>query len=126
MRLILDAGALIALERDDALVKRLLRTENLARRPPLTHGGVVGQVWRGAGSRQTILARVMNGLEIRALDAGLGRSAGALLAQTRTSDVIDAALVLLAENGDWILTSDPDDIARLVEAAGLHVDVIAV
>ena len=63
---------------------------------------------------------------VRALDVVLGRRAGALLARAGTSDVIDAAVVLLASDGDWILTSDPDDLEPLVEAAGLLVDVIPV
>ncbi len=92
----------------------------------MTHGGVVGQVWRGGTGRQSVLARVLAGVDILPLDDELGRRAGRLLALTRTSDVIDAALVLLANHSDWILTSDPDDLQLLAEAAGLHVDVIAV
>ena len=85
----------------------------------------MGQVWRG-GSRQAILAMLLPTLRIVPLDELLGRRVGTLLARTGTSDVVDAAVVLLATDGDWILTSDPDDLAPLVEAAGLHVDVIAV
>jgi hypothetical protein len=51
-----------------------------ARRPrsastgtPLTHGGVVGQVWRGGTGRQAPLARLLPGIEVAALDATLGR-----------------------------------------------------
>ena len=55
-----------------------------------------------------------------------GGAAGILLARAGTSDAIDAAVVALAEDGDRILTSDPDDIDRLVEAAGLDVEVVAV
>jgi hypothetical protein len=36
-----------------------------------------------------------------------GRDAGKLLGLTRRRDVVDAALVLLAEDGDTIVTSDP-------------------
>jgi hypothetical protein len=39
-------------------------------------------------------------------------------------DVIDAALVLLAEDGDLLLTSDPDDLEPLARTAGLHVDIV--
>jgi hypothetical protein len=41
-------------------------------------------------------------------------------------DVIDAALVLLAEDGDSLLTSDPADLALLAAEAGLHVDIVSV
>ena len=126
MTLILDAGALIALERGDVDVVRAIEHERRAERSAVTHAGVVGQVWRGGTVRQSVLARVLSGVEILPLDDELGRRAGRLLALTRTSDVIDAALVLLANHSDWILTSDPDDIQLLAAAAGLHVDVIAV
>jgi hypothetical protein len=38
--------------------------------------------------------------------------------------VIDAALVLLAEDGDRIITSDPEDIAPLARAADLDVELV--
>lgn len=126
MSLILDAGAFIAIERRDPETTRMLQIERNAERRPRTHGGVVGQVWRGGTARQAVLAKLLPSVRIEPLDNELGRRAGALLARTGTSDVIDAAVVLLARDGDWILTSDPDDLAPLVEAAGLHVDVIAV
>jgi hypothetical protein len=39
---------------------------------------------------------------------------------------VDAALVLLAADGDTLLTSDVDDLVPLAAAAGLHVDVTPV
>jgi hypothetical protein len=123
--LVLDAGALVAVERTNRDVIALIKRERLAGRAPLTHGGVVGQVWRGGG-RQANLARLLPGLDVVALDAALGRRAGALLGRSRTSDVIDAALALLAQDGDEILTSDPDDLRVLVAASGVHADVVNV
>ena len=124
MTLILDSGALIALERNDRAMWRRLKTSLLANTVPLTHGGVVGQVWRGAGPRQAMLARALDGIDVRPLTDTLGRGAGELLARSRSKDVVDAALVLLAADGDEILTSDVDDIAPLARLAGRHVDVI--
>ena len=49
-----------------------------------------------------------------------------LLAQTKTSDVVDAAVALLAKDGDEILTSDVRDLRPLVKATGAHVDLIQV
>jgi len=46
------------------------------------------------------------------------------LATAKRHDVIDAALVLLASDGDHIVTSDPDDIEPLARASGRHVDLI--
>jgi hypothetical protein len=124
--LILDSGALVAVERGDRDTVALIKQELAAGRVPLTHGGVVGQVWRSGSGRQAGLARLLPALEVTPIDSALGRRAGVLLARTRSADVIDAALVLLAADGDLLLTSDPGDLALLAAAAGLHVDVVRV
>ncbi len=123
--LVLDAGALLAIERASRDVIALIKRERLAGRTPITHAGIIGQAWRGGG-RQANLARLLPGLDVVALDAALGRRAGALLARSRTTDVIDAALALLAQDGDEILTSDADDLRVLVAASGVHADVVDV
>ncbi|MBO0806043.1 MAG: hypothetical protein J2P25_23600 [Nocardiopsaceae bacterium] len=124
MTLILDSGALLALERDDRAAWRRYESARLTGSAPASHGGVLGQVWRDGGPRQARLAKALKGIDVRPLDEVLGRKAGALLAATGTRDVIDAALVLLAEDGDEIVTSDPDDIGVLAGHAGLHIDVV--
>lgn len=126
MRLILDAGALVAVERGDREVVALIKRELTAGRAPVTHGGVVGQVWRGGSGRQAPLARLLPGLEIVGIDEALGRRAGLLLGKAHRSDVVDAALVVLAADGDSVLTSDVQDLRRLVEAADTHVDLVPV
>ena len=126
MSLVLDAGALIAVERLDAETMALLKHDFLNGRAPVTHGGVLGQVWRGGSGRQANLARFLPGVSVASLDAALGRRAGVLLRLSRTADVVDAALVLLAEDGDLVLTSDPNDLAPLAEAAGLQVDIVPI
>lgn len=126
MSLILDAGAFVAIERGNRDVIALVTRELLAHRAPVTHGGVIGQIWRGGAGRQAQLAKFLAGVEVAPLDDILGRRAGALLARARRTDVIDAAVVLLAVDGDWILTSDLNDLEPLAAAAGVHVDVIAV
>ncbi len=122
----LDAGALLAVEHGDREVMAPLKEELRAGRAPRTHGGALGQVWRGGGGRLAPLARLLPALEVAALDEELGRRAGVLLGRSRRSDVVDAALVLLASDGDWILTSDVDDLRVLAEAAAIHVDVVPV
>lgn len=114
------------MERGARDVVALLKRELLLGRVPLTHGGVVGQVWRGGAGRQARLARLLPALEVVPLDEALGRRAGALLARARSADVIDAAVVLLASDGDWLLTSDPRDLARLADAAEIHIDLVPV
>ncbi len=126
MSLVLDAGALVAVERGDRESMALLKRELHAERAPLTHGAVVGQVWRGGSGRQARLAALLPALLTVPVDALLGRRAGVLLARAHTNDVVAAALVVLAADGDWILTSDPDDIAVLAAAAGLDVEVVRV
>jgi len=126
LTLVLDAGAFVAIERLDRDVIALMKRERLLGRTPLTHGGVIGQVWRGGAGRQANLARLLPGVEVAALDDELGRQAGMLLGQTRTFDVIDAALALLATDGDEILTSDVRDLSRLALVARRHVDVVGV
>ena len=126
MSLVLDAGALIAVERSDRDTLALIKEELLNRRLPITHGGVVGQVWRGGSGRQAMLARLLPALDVIALDATLGRRAGVLLGLSRMDDVVDAALVLLAADGDLLLTSDPDDLEPLADATGVHIDIVPV
>ena len=124
--LVFDAGAFVAVERLDRDVIALIKRERLAQRAPVTHGGVIGQVWRGGGGRQANLARLLPGIDIVALDDSLGRKVGLLLKQTKTSDVVDAAVALLAKDGDEIVTSDVRDLRPLVKATGAHVDLIEV
>ena len=126
MTLVLDAGALIAVERLDRDVIAMIKRERLAGRAPLTHGGIVGQVWRGGTGRQANLARLLPGVEVIPLGVTLGRRTGVLLARTKTTDVIDGALALLARDGDEILTEDAVDLRVLVEATGAHVDIVEV
>jgi hypothetical protein len=124
--LVLDAGAFVAVARGDREVVALIKRERLAGRAPVTHGGVVAQVWRGAAGRQVPVARLLAGVDIAALDDGLGRQAGMLLARSGMSDAIDAAVVCLASDGDDILTSDAGDLQALAQAAGVHVELITI
>ncbi|MCL4413649.1 MAG: hypothetical protein M1522_02680 [Actinobacteria bacterium] len=123
MSLVLDSAALIALDRNERAMWVRLKGCERAGSPPVTHAGVVGQVWR-SGPRQARLSRALDGMDIRALDDDLGRAAGVLLGQTGKADVIDAAVVLLANDGDDILTSDRADLEPMVAAAGRHVELI--
>jgi hypothetical protein len=124
--LILDAGAFLAVERNDRSVVAQLKREQLAGRPPLTSGGVVAQVWRGGRGRHAPLARLLAGVQIVPIDGGLGRLAGMLLARSGQADAIDASVVCLARDGDDIMTSDAADLRPLAEAADLHIELIRV
>lgn len=88
------------------------------RRRIITHAGIIAQVWRSP-TRQVALARVVRSLDVRVLDEPAARAAGVLLARTNTSDVHDAVLALLCRPGDTLVTSDHDDLGRLLAASGL-------
>jgi hypothetical protein len=124
--IVLDAGALIAVERGDRDMIALIKRERREGRAPLSHGGVIGQAWRGGYGRQAILGRLLPGVDVQALDDELGRRAGVLLGAAGGADVIDAAVVLLAHDGDEIFTSDPGDLRDLAAVAGRHVELIPV
>jgi hypothetical protein len=120
--LTLDAGALIAYERGDRrvdlLIKKALRDDDARIAIP---AGVVAQVWRD-GRRQAQLATLLalDEVEIVAFDGRAAREAGQLCGLTRTSDVVDASVVLCARHRRHaIVTSDPDDLARLAPSAVL-------
>ncbi|HUS61888.1 MAG TPA: hypothetical protein VMY34_06800, partial [Acidimicrobiales bacterium] len=121
--LVLDAGALIALERGERGMWTRLKAAVLAGEVPRTHAGVLGQVWRG-GARQARLSRALTGIDVQPLDELLARAAGELLGDVQLSDVIDAAVALLSNDGDEIVTLDREDLERLVAAAGRHVELI--
>lgn len=124
--LVLDAGAFLAVEQGDRDLVALIKGERLRGQTPVTCGGVVAQVWRGGRGRQVPLARLMAGVNVIPIDSSLGRRAGILLGQANKSDAVVAAVVGLAADGDDVLTSDPDDLRALAEAADLHVELIPV
>lgn len=124
MKLLLDTGALLALERNERAMWQRLKLALQQRESPVCHAGIVGQAWRGRGPRQALLARALDVLDIRRLDAVLGRAAGELLARAGKDDVIDAALVLLANDGDRIITSDPGGLAPLARAADIDIELV--
>ncbi len=85
---------------------------------------VIAQVWRDPAGRQARLARLLYTMDVRDVDERLGREAGVLMGRSGTTDAVDATVVLIAEPGDEIITSDPVDLRRLVGAAGTRVAVI--
>jgi hypothetical protein len=121
--LTLDAGALIAFDRNDrkvvALIARVLELGQSLAVP----AGVVGQVWRD-GRRQARLARLLASreVEVEVLDDQRAREAGQLCGVRSTADVIDASVVLCARSrGHRIATSDARDIRALAPKAALVV-----
>ncbi|MBI4816006.1 MAG: hypothetical protein HY791_07110 [Deltaproteobacteria bacterium] len=126
MTLVLDAGAFVDVERGDRELAARIKAERRRGSAPVTHGAVVAQVWRGGKARQASLGALLDAIQVEPIDDQLGRRTGVFLARSRTSDVVDAALVLLARDGDQILTSDPDDLCALAAVAGLNVEIVPV
>ncbi len=123
--LVLDAGALVAVDRDDRAMLARLRVAAQHGVELRTNAMVVAQVWRDRQGRQAQLAQLLRAVNVRAVHHDDGRDAGVLLAAAGTADPIDATVVLLAQAGDRILTSDPDDISRLAAAAANGSVVVA-
>lgn len=118
---VLDAGALIALDRGDRDAWALLTEVHRMGQRPVVPAPVVAQAWR-AGPRQALLAKVLTGADLLVADESLARRAGELLGRARTADVLDALVALAAQDrpGHEILTSDPADIQHLLLALGIQ------
>jgi hypothetical protein len=118
---VFDAGALIAFEKADRKVVAIVARALERRADVIVPAGVVGQVWRD-GRRQVRLVRLLASeiVTVEALDDTRARAAGQLCAVTRTTDVIDASVVLCARaHRTSIVTSDPGDLRRLDANVGL-------
>ena len=117
----LDAGALIALDRDDRKVLVLLaRAKEKGARITVPATALAQAIRRPR--TQVRLARVIRQptTDVRALDAVDATSVGVLLATTRTRDIADAHVVICAKRAaQAIVTSDPGDLLRLDPSASL-------
>ena len=114
--MILDAGFLISVDRSERAAHAFLAAASRSEVALQTTHPVVAQAWR-AGSRQARLAAFLKTIVIHPLDDG--RPVGQLLAQTKTSDVVDAHVVITAVRlGHDILTGDPDDLTTLSAVLG--------
>jgi hypothetical protein len=112
---VLDAGALIAFERNDAKVRTLIELAMTHGRTLHVTAGVIAQVWRD-GARQARLARLLGSgwLDVHALDLDEAQAVGVLCGRSGTHDVVDASVALLARRlRAVVVTSDADDLRRL-------------
>lgn len=128
--LILDAGALIALDRNSRSVWADFDAAIEAGTVVHAPAGAVGQAWRN-GKRQVLLARALQNCEEPALSGQIARSAGELCGRTGTEDVIDASVAIEAaeasKSSDVLLfTSDAGDMRLLLTALNAAVQVVQV
>jgi predicted nucleic acid-binding protein len=114
---VLDAGALIALERGNRAVQALLERITRGGTKVLVPAGVVAEVWRD-GARQARVAKLLAAAECEVVpfDGQRARMAGVMLGIAGADDVVDASVVVCArERGAAVpvVTSDPDDLRAL-------------
>ena len=126
--LVLDSGALIALDRNDRAMWAILSVaceEGDSIRVPT---GAVAQTWRD-GSRQVLMVRALRYCEEVPLDGPVARAAGLLCGRTGTADVVDASVAVAAAGSARydsvaVLTSDPQDVSALLAALDADVRII--
>ena len=115
MNIVLDAGALIALERSDRAMWTVLKNAVRNHDAMLVPTTVLAQVWRGTAPQ----ARMATALQhcIPASFDDLAKPVGALCGRAKTADICDAHVALVAvAHGDVLYTADVEDLERLIAA----------
>jgi predicted nucleic acid-binding protein len=125
MNVVYDAAVLVAADRNE----RRAWAQHKARLEfgfvPFVPAPVVAQVSRSP--QQAQLRRFLTGCVVPPFGESEAHEAGRLLGVTRTTDVVDAVVVTTAlRKKAMVLTSDADDIKRLVRASGREVAVAGV
>jgi predicted nucleic acid-binding protein len=117
----LDAGGLIALDRDDRRVVVLLARARETGAQVTVPAPALAQAIRRP-ERQVRLSRLIRqpGTDVIALDRVDATHVGRLLAASGTSDIADAHVVICARRaGQSVVTSDPRDLRQLDPALRL-------
>ena len=116
-RIVLDSGALIALEHNDRALWAALKLAALRSTDVLVPSTCLAQVWRGT-ARQNRLGLALRHCVVAEFDS-LAREVGELCGRTHTTDICDAHVALVAaRESDALYTSDPGDLGRLLRALG--------
>ena len=121
--IVFDAGALIALERDDREMWAVLKLAASKGIDVLVPTTALAQFWRGTPG-QARLSRALDLCELALFDP-VARSVGALCGRARTHDVCDAHVAIVAATrGDAVYTSDPIDLKKLLSVYGRRTPVV--
>jgi len=117
----LDAGGLIALDRDDRRIVVLLARARETGAQVTVPAPALAQAIRRP-ERQARLSRLIRqpGTDLIALGRVDATHVGRLLAASGTSDIVDAHVVICARRaGQPVVTSDPSDLRQLDPALRL-------
>lgn len=101
--LVLDAGALIAIDKGERAVLVEVGRALRSRQPVRTNAMALAQAWRDGRGRQATLARALRDITVDPVTREDGMRAGELLGRARLRDAIDASVALLAGPGDGCL-----------------------
>jgi len=112
--IVLDTGALVALDRNDRTLWARIRRATAAGIPIVVPLAALAQAWRG-GPRQARLAQALRYMQPRSFDE-LSRKSGELCGRAGTDDVVDASVALVAAGPGvtHVYTSDHDDLRHLL------------
>jgi len=117
----LDAGGLVALDRDDRRVVVLLARAGETGARVTIPATALAQAIRQP-QRQARLARLVRQptTDVVALDRVDATNVGRLLSASAMADIVDAHVVICARRaGQQVVTSDPDDLRRFDPRIGL-------
>ena len=112
--IVFDAGALVALDRNDRELWADLRNAAAAGIKVFVPSAALAQAWRG-GSRQARLAQALRHVERASFDE-VAIAAGELCGRAGSEDVVDASVALVAARPGitHVYTSDEEDIGHLL------------
>src|SRR3954468_24522317 len=115
---VLDAGALVALDRRSTFMLDLLHATLDGATAITIPRTVIAQVWRG--SKQANTARLLKAAHAREavvideLTAERAKQIGLAIGRCSHPDIVDVHVALVAaESGQVVLTSDDGDIAKI-------------
>ena len=117
--LVLDAQGIVALAEADKNAFAWARRTDALGGDIVTAASTLAEVLRGA--RDARIHRILRRVTVVDIDKNLGRKAGELLGATGMSGhrctvhALLAAVALVQRRPVILLTSDPDDLARLIE-----------
>jgi predicted nucleic acid-binding protein len=121
--LVLDAQGLVKLAAGDPAVRALVLTAHQRYGSVVTAASTLAEVLRG-GAADARVHRVLQRVTVAGIDKETGRRAGELLGTVGLSghrcavDALLAVVALAQPRPALLLTSDPDDMARLTEEPG--------